>query len=134
MPDVMSQVAHVQGLCLNTRSPQGLAEDHGQHCQCFDRAKTCVLAHLPPWPHLRPDHNCAVPVFLSASLSLNRSCRCPLQTGTISGTVCQPVFPVHGLKARLGLLPGSRILGRACSWYPVSCLGQLWADEEQLVG
>lgn len=55
--DGMSQVAHVQGLCLNTCSPQGLAGDHGQRCQHFYRGKKCVpatchLGHTRDQPQL----------------------------------------------------------------------------------
>lgn len=66
----MSQVAHVQGLCLNTHSPQGLTGDHGQRCQCFCWGKKGVLTYLSPEPHLRQLQLC----WPSTVVCLSRAC------------------------------------------------------------
>lgn len=68
----------------------------------------------PPATLATPEtkHIWAVPMLLSASPEPEQGCFCPLQTGTISGAVCQLVFPVHSLKARLRVLCGSILVGQ----------------------
>lgn len=59
--------------------------------------------------------SCAGSALLSASLEPVLGCCCHIQTGPVSGPVCQPVFPVHSLKAGFYPLHGSSLLGRVGS-------------------